>query len=188
MGDFTYHGTSFDYFDHEYNATRRNERAVEVPIASAFVDAQHGDGLEVGNVLSHYRPVRHRVIDRWERAPGVLRADVLRYDEPADWIVSVSTLEHVRWDEPRRDRDGAIRAMFHLLGLLRPNGRMLVTIPFGWHPYLDSAILDGRFPTSRECTFVRDGAGWVQTAEVTHKRYAASTRWAESVWVGEFGT
>lgn len=179
---FTYWGDELDYFDHLHNTTRLNERAVEVPIASRFVGP--GDGLEVGNVLSNYRPITHRVVDRYD--PAVENLDVFDITGRYDWIVAISTIEHVRWDEDPKHPDGAGDALRHLIGLLKPQGRMLVTVPFGWQPFLDSEILDGKFDLTRECSLVRDGDGWVQTEQVEHRRYAATTAWAESVWVAEW--
>lgn len=181
---FTYWGDELDYCDEPYNTSRLNERAVEIPIASAFIDRAEGEGLEVGNVLSHYRPVTWRVVDRYE--PGVENLDVFDIEGSYDWIVAISTLEHVRWDEAIKNAEGAGQALRHLHQLLRPGGRMLITVPFGWHPFLDSEILDGEFTPARQCSMVRDGDGWVQTAGVEHRRYAASTIWAESVWIAEF--
>lgn len=177
---FSYWGVPHLYFDHEYNTTRLNERAVEIPIARSFISG--GDGLEVGNVLGHYQPGTHRVVDKYE---GPEHIDVFDIDGSYDWIVAISTLEHVRWDEEPKTSDGSTKALYHLLGLLKPEGRMLVTVPFGWQPYFDHDILAGVFHPDRECSFVRDGNGWVQT-EVQHRPYAATTQWAESIWVAEF--
>ena len=55
-----------------------DERAVEVPVAQALVDRHAPDRvLEIGNVLSHYRPQQHVVVDKYEQAAGVLNRDVL---------------------------------------------------------------------------------------------------------------
>jgi SAM-dependent methyltransferase len=132
------------------------------------------------------------VLDRYEQG-ATHNTDLFDHHDQADWIVAISTLEHVRWDEPDTGRlaDGPQRALEHLHHILRPGGQMLITIPMGWHPYLDSAILDGKLPVqpTRQCTLVRQGSDpmrWAQTDTVTHHRYAASSIWAESVWVAEF--
>lgn len=133
------------------------------------------------------------MLDRYEHG-ATHSLDVFDYHAKVDWIVAISTLEHVRFDEPDTGRlaDGPQRALEHLHRNLRPEGRMLITIPMGWHPYLDSAILDDKLPVqpTRQCTLVRqadaDPVRWVQTDTVTHHRYAASSIWAESVWVAEF--
>lgn len=182
---FTWWDTELDYCTDDYNSAALNERAVEIPIASHFVDQQHGDGLEVGRVLGHHRPTSWTVLDRYE--PGAVNADVFEWDQPVDWIVSVSTLEHVRWDEEPREAVGSERALRHLLGLLRPGGRMLVTVPVGYHETFDLALLTGKIPNlKRACTLVRTGGAWEQTDTLTPLPYGLTTPWAESVWIGEF--
>lgn len=186
---FTYWGEELEYLDHPYNTTRLNERCVEVPIAESFlqrVAAGNHDGLELGNVLSHYwiPPILHRIVDRYE---GPEKTDVFNIKDSFAWIVAISTIEHVRWDEEPKTADGATLALEHLLSLSAPGGRMLVTVPFGWHPFLDTDIIDGRFTPERECTMVRDkSGGWEQVDGAYHQRYAKTTIWAESVWVAEF--
>lgn len=190
MSGFTYNGAHLDYFDHPYNDTRLNERAVEVPIAVDFLEYVRWDdpgivGLEVGNVLGHYHPHRHRVVDRYEVAAGVDNVDVFDIAGRFDFILAISTLEHVRWDEAPREPDGSARAIRHLAELLNPGGVMLLTVPLGWHPFLDAELLDDGFDFAAACTLVRSGDGWEQTPEPVHKPYAATTRWAESVFVAE---
>jgi SAM-dependent methyltransferase len=193
---FTYWADELTYCREAYNNSGLNERAVEIPIAQALINQQNSDadGLEVGQVLSHYQPTPWTVLDRYE--PGAnLNIDLFDHHHPADWIVTISTIEHVRWDEPGNhhpDPDGSPHAIKHLHSLLRPDGQMLVTIPMGWHPPFDSLILDGHLPVkpTRQCTMVRvpdtDPVEWTQAHLLTHRRYAASSSWADAVWVAEF--
>lgn len=186
---FKYHGASLRYYDHPYNTTRLNERAVELPAAFRWLSRRTGAGLEVGNVLGRYRPdLPHRVVDAYEVAPGVDNLDVFRVNGSYDYVVSVSTIEHVRWDLDRRGRDpeGAVRALRHLESLLAPGGRMFVTVPLGCNPRLDNVLMAGASGAGRAATFVRDGDGWTQTDELTWKPYGATTPWAEAVWIGEW--
>lgn len=207
---FTWQGIQLPYFDDPYNTTRLNERCVEIPVALEFLDSigavdetyphpgrslrfsDAWQGLEVGNVLHHYGVEGHRVVDRHEVAPSVENLDVFNITaHPGyDWIVAVSTLEHVRWDEEPREVDGAVRALWHLRSLLKPQGKMLVTVPMGSNPGLDVAILSKETGASRSCTMSRspeDIDQWVQDEDVTWRRYGERTIWAESVWIGEFG-
>jgi SAM-dependent methyltransferase len=184
---FTYHGVELAYHDHPYNTTRWNERAVEVPVAELFLAGVTGDGLEVGNVLGHYGTTGHRVVDLYEVADGVDNVDLFDIGDRYDWIVAISTIEHVYWDHPApREPTGALRALKHLCGLLRPGGRMLVTVPMGHHAHLDPVLMAGQVGAVRDCTMVRDGDGWRQTDERVWEPYGKSTMWAESVWLGEF--
>lgn len=181
---FLYHGTSLEYFDHPYNSTRQNERTVELAVAQHWLP--QGDGLEVGNVLGHYDITGHRVVDLRERAPGVENLDLFQITGEYDWIISISTIEHVGWDTQRPDPFASLEAIRHLRSLLRPDGRMLVTVPGGYHPTLDHDLEHEHLGTTRAATFVRRGKGWRQTKNPTFKGYGATTPWAESVWIGEW--
>lgn len=191
---FRYAGRDFAMLDHPYNRTLFSERGVEVPVAVAFVDsfAAGAVGLEVGNVLSHYGPVHHRVVDKYERASGVENRDVfeIRADVPFDFIVTVSTVEHVGWDEPERDLTAAVRAIDHLRSLLRHDGRLLVTAPLGYNPALDTLALGGDSGADHAEVLVRDAHdNWSATdrPEIHQLRYLHERGSAGALWIAEFG-
>jgi hypothetical protein len=143
MHHFNFDGQAYDYFFHPYGATLRGERIVEVPIVLEELRARAAQRvLEVGNVLSHYVACRHDIVDKYERAPGVLNEDILDY-RPAhryDFILSISTVEHIGWNEYEREPEKAVQALAHMRTLLAPGGRMLVTLPWGTNPSLDRHI------------------------------------------------
>lgn len=93
--------------------------------------------LEVGNVLSHYFPVNHDIVDKYEKADGVINQDVIDFypSKRYDLIISISTLEHVGWDENLRDhkilRDPmkVLHAIENLKRLLAPEGKWLSPYP-----------------------------------------------------------
>jgi SAM-dependent methyltransferase len=145
-GEFTLGGEPYRLLRSRHGLTWVTERAVEVPVAARVLERHRGEHvLEVGNVLSHYIPVAHEVVDKYERAPGVRNVDVLDLaPEPAhDLIVSVSTLEHVGRDETPRDPGLGVRALEHLRRLLRPGGELFATVPVGYNPDLDAALAQG---------------------------------------------
>lgn len=185
---FTWKGEPLTYLDHPYNSTLLNERAIEVPIAQRWLADRAGDGVEVGNVLGHYLPVNHRVVDLYEDAPGVEQVDVFDLTGPADWVLAISTLEHVRWDyDEVRDPEGAAAACRHLVSLLAPGGAMLVTVPIGQNPCLDAAIMDGHLHASVETTALYDETGWTFTSERVW-RPLRERHWPGAVWIGEWFT
>jgi SAM-dependent methyltransferase len=144
--DFTFAGVTRSCFHHPYHYTWMNERAVEIPIFRALVAGRDPmTVLEVGNVLGHYGPRRHLVVDRYERAPGVSNEDVVDFDPGRRFglIVAISTLEHVGLDEDPREPGKPLRALERLLSLLKPGGRLVFSIPAAYNPDLDLAIRDG---------------------------------------------
>lgn len=164
---FVLGGRRYRYLWHPYMATWRTERAVEVPVAWDRVrNTDPASTLEIGNVLSHYFLTSHTVVDKYERAPGVINEDVVSYSPGRryDLIVSVSTLEHVGWDEKPRDPTKVLHAIDRLRGLLTDAGELIFTVPKGWHPELDTYISKDRIPfAERRCL----------------KRISADGRWAE---------
>lgn len=81
--------------------------------------------LEVGDVLSHYFPIHHDVVDKYQVAPGVINQDIAEFIPPEryDLILSISTPEDVGWDETPREPDKLLRAIEHLRNrCLAPGG------------------------------------------------------------------
>ena len=146
MRSFTYAGERYRYYAAAYNATWANERTVELPIALRIMRRYAGGRvLEVGNVLRHYVTERHDVVDKYEEADAVQNVDVLdfRAAQPYDLIVSISTFEHIGWDEEVRDPGKPVRALEHLVGMLAPAGTLLATVPLGYNPTIDKALMSG---------------------------------------------
>ena len=141
LNDRTYH-----YFNHDYNATWSNERSVEIPLALELVQRYQGRRiLEVGNVLSHYFPVAHTIVDKYEQAHAVINQDIedFRTKDKYDLIVSISTLEHIGWDERIKDKDKFIRVIEKLKEMLSSGGELFITLPAGYNPWIDKAIKKG---------------------------------------------
>jgi SAM-dependent methyltransferase len=158
-GTFELMGRRYPYLYHRHKLTWLTERAVEVPVAQAIVDGAGGKRvLEIGNVLSHYRPQTHVVLDKYERAPGVLNRDVLELDDIGqfDLIVAISTLEHVGWDEAPRDPSKPLRAIRALRSALAPGGLLVITAPVGYNAALDAAFRSGEAGLSRAAALRRE--------------------------------
>ena len=103
-GSFMFQGEKLNYFYYPYNATWRNERIIEIPIIWKSARNFKGKILEVGNVLSYYFPVNHDILDKYEKAKGVINKDILDLDEDNkyDLIVSISTLEMTKLQKTRK--------------------------------------------------------------------------------------
>jgi SAM-dependent methyltransferase len=167
---FTFQGRSCKYFYHRHNTTWRNARAVELPIIWEIVRNHRGKRiLEVGNVLSHYFPVSHDVLDKYEKGEGVINKDVVDFKPSTkyDLIVSISTLEHVGWDERPRDPMKVLRAVESLVDCLAPSGKLAVTFPLAYNPELDKLLKDGKLQF---------------TGQRYLKRVSRDNRWKEVEW------
>lgn len=190
---FIYRDKELEFFWHPYNRTWLGERSIEISAARDFLERQNSSssGLEIGNVLSHYQPTNHKVVDKYERGDGVENKDVLSIttSAPLDWIIAISTLEHVGWDEPEKDFTKAVRSFEFLRSLLKPiTGRMFVTIPLGYHPHMDAYILSGIPGVEHEAIYVRDHKDcWSKVAfpEPHQICYLHDLRSAGILWVAE---
>lgn len=188
---FTFRGKSYRYFWHRYNATWRNERAVEVPIARSFLSGIPSDKvLEIGNVLSHYGPVSHEVVDKYEHAEHVRNEDVcdFRPDRTYGLILSISTLEHVGWDEEHKDEMKVLKAFENLQSLLAPEGKLVVTIPLGYNPSLDRMVDEGKISFTERIFLKRKSRRneWSEATldEVRHPHYDRLVYAANELLVG----
>jgi len=150
---FAFRGDTYRYFYHKYNTTWRNERTVEIPISLEILNKSKGKNvLEVGNVLSHYFPINHDVVDKYEKAEGLINQDIIDFHPSKKYglIISVSTLEHVGWDEDISDHkilhdpSKILRAVENLRGLLAPQGSIIITLPLGLNPELDRLLRNGK--------------------------------------------
>ena len=139
----------YRYLFHPHTTTWRNERCVEIPLAAEVLNAWSGKRiLEVGNVLGHFMPITHDVLDKYEHVDGVINEDVIEFTPtaPYDLILSISTLEHVGWDEIELEPDKARAAIRRLIEILAPGGRLWLTVPRGYHRYLDRDVDIGTLP------------------------------------------
>lgn len=169
---FFFSEKEYAYLTNWYNVTWLNERRVEVPVALNELSAfEPSSVLEIGNVLSHYDPrLRHVVVDKYENSnrPEYYQQDVEDFDNGRKYllIISVSTLEHVGWDESPCDEAKVTRAINHLRGLLSHDGELFFTAPIGYNPALDRWIDEGDGIKELRCM----------------RRVSALNEWCEVSW------
>jgi SAM-dependent methyltransferase len=140
---FSFRGGRYSYRMDRYNRTFDNERTVEVPIFLVVLGRFRGKRvLEVGNVLGHYGKFTHTVVDKYEKAPGVINEDIVDFeDEPFDLIVSISTLEHVGFDEKGEKANKGRRALKQLKKLVKPGGELWISVPLGYNRVINELML-----------------------------------------------
>lgn len=169
-----------------------NERAVEVAVARGFLAGHSGGILEVGNVLANFIGLPHYVVDKYEQAPGVINEDIIAYHPGKKYnaIVTLSTLEHVGWDETPRTPEKILQAIEHLKQLLTDGGELLATMPIGYNSYLDQAIRERRTGFSEVKFLVRTTADnqWREASqdEAMTKQFGQPYSCANAIMVGTF--
>lgn len=170
---FVFDGRSYPYLYHFCNKTWKNERGVEIPIfRELLLEHDSKRVLEVGNVLSHYFPIHHDVVDKYEVAPGVINQDVVEFTPTKhyDLILSISTLEHVGWDETPREPDKLLCAIDHLRNrCLASGGQIVASLPIGYNKFFDELLRDGKSPFTQQHFL---------------KRISTRNYWVESDWNG----
>ncbi len=146
-------GEMYTNFCHPYNTTWKNERAAEIPICSKLLQAyKKCNVLEVGNVLSHYFGCNHTIVDKYEKGKGIINLDILSYCPPKqfDLILTISTLEHIGWDESSDDQtkhpDKILRALERLQSMLKTGGQLLASFPIGYNSFLDHFVDTKQLP------------------------------------------
>jgi len=183
--------SQMEYFLHKYNTTWRNERSVELSAVKHFLSLHTNETLlEFGNVLEHYKLGRPDiVVDLYEKGSRVTNVDIVdfRSDVKFSSIVSISTIEHVGWDETPQSSTKTKVGLDHLISLLSPGGVLFITAPTGHNPFLDEMIRDG-IPTLIKQTFlVRNGFEWIAQSEFVAIPYGSKGPGAASVWIAEIG-
>lgn len=130
-----------------------NERSVGLPIVIEMLKKYEGKNiLEIGDTLLNYcssgflAKFVHHIVDKCETTKGVIKEDVVycKSDKKYDLIVSISTLEHVDWDENPRDDMKILYAIENLKTLVAPTGGTIIDIlPLGYNSALDKLLKDG---------------------------------------------
>lgn len=145
---FVFLSEKYEYYFHKYSQTWRNERTVEIPIVKKIVEENEGKLiLEIGNVLAHYGEAEWDIVDKHEISSQAINKDIVDYrpDNKYDLIVSISTLEHIGFEDDIIDEnrvDLAIKNIYD--NCLRAGGKFIFTIPVGYNKSLDSKIFSSR--------------------------------------------
>jgi SAM-dependent methyltransferase len=165
---FYFQGQMYKYFFHWYNHTWKNERCIEIPIVLRKYYEAKVKGkriLEVGNVLSHYIPCNHDIVDKYEKLLGVINQDIVdfRPQKKYDLILSISTLEHVGWDEEKKNPNKILQALDNMKALLADRGEMIVTLPLGYNPHVDRLLAMGEIKFDHLFYFKRVSGKWIET-------------------------
>lgn len=190
---FVFDGETFQYFYAKYNITWVTERVLEVPIGLRLLEVAGAENtLEVGNVLGHYIPVQHTILDKFERGEKIINEDIVTFNpgRTYDLIVSISTFEHIGYeDDGEPDAEKIRNAIAACQRLLSPKGRLIITAPFGYNPYMDRYLAEERIKPHRAWFFEKTNKlDWNETTKeaALKRKYAKPYPFANAIMVAEF--
>ena len=200
---------------------RVDERIVEYPWFFNRLPKGPGKLLDAGSILNFDFLVEHpRIAEKrvfisnlqpeghnfYDRAVSYIFEDLRDScfrDGYFDWVVSISTLEHVGMDNTRFYEGGLSKAesrgesylevVRELRRVLRPGGNLYLTVPYGkradhgWLQVFDAAMLDGvieAFAPTRttEHHFLYEPDGW----RTSDRKGSASATYADFYKTGKY--
>ena len=145
---FKYDNIVFDEYIHWYNHTWGNSRRVELPIFFYLLNKYDGKRiLEVGNVTKHYKKYNHDVLDKYEKAVGIINEDIVDFipKDKYDIVLSCSTLEHVGFDEPIKEKGKFLHAINNIKeNIMKKEGLFIFSVPLKYNPEVDKAIANNQ--------------------------------------------
>lgn len=113
--------------------------------------------------------MNYDILDKYEKADSVINQDVVGFHPSKNYelIVSISTLEHVGWDENPRNPYKILRAIENLKRCLATGGKLVVTLPLGYNFEMDRLFQGGRMQFTKQYYL---------------RRISGDNKWVEAAW------
>lgn len=145
-----YRHFTIDNIKYRYQKTKlfeydsMGERVIEIPyVRSLYDQITPNKVLEVGNVTRKWFHIQNRtIVDKYEVANLVINADIEKFqtDEKFDMIISISTIEHIGFDEVEKNDKKPLNSILNILSFLNKTGLLIITVPLGYNPNIDEII------------------------------------------------
>lgn len=189
---FYFKEKKLSYFYHRYNSTWKNERIIEIPIVVDYIKKfPNKKILEFGAVLKHYYPIKWDILDKYERGKNIINQDVIDFKpkQKYDLIVSISTLEHVGFDEEKKDSLKILKAIENLRkNCLNKEGKAIFTMPLGYNIQMDKLLFERKIKFDEKVFLKRINKKneWKEASEEESKkaRYGSPFKAANYLIVG----
>jgi hypothetical protein len=189
---FHFEGKELPYLIHPYNLSWVNERTVEIPVILDYIkNSKAKNILEVGAVLKHYTKINWEILDKFEKGTGITNQDIVDFkpDKKYDLIISISTLEHVGYDDENKPEKIEL-AIKEIKKWLSKNGKMIVTVPLGYNKHMDNLIFSNKFGFNKMYFMKRVSRKnkWVETSieKVRNVKYNDPYNNANAIMIGVY--
>lgn len=156
---FKFKGKKIAYLQTEKECAWNTERTIEIPIIWELLKENNPKRImEIGNATHHFKNLHADVYDKYEKAKGVKNVDVIDIspEKKYDAAISVSTIEHVGWDEEDKNPRKILAAIRNIQkNCLNKGGVFIFTVPLGYNPYLDKLLRNNEIKMTEEYYFKR---------------------------------
>jgi hypothetical protein len=168
---FIFQNNKLCYFFHKYNVTWTNERSIEIPIILEYLKkSNYKRILEVGAVLNHYFSLNHDILDKFEKGKNIINEDIVDFVplKKYDFIISISTLEHIGFDEDKKDPNKIIKAVQNIRNnCLSKGGIFLATMPIGYNKWMDKILEQNKLAFTKKYFMKRiKKNAWIQVESI----------------------
>ncbi len=135
MDVIKYKDVYLEYFEHQYNRTRSNERCVELSLAQLFLK-MNKDLVEIGAVTPYYfEDYEHEVYDLTDDHVRAINDDGNNVDIKGKNVLCISTIEHFGEDTKKYEE-----SIEFLNKVMKESKRYLITFPLGFNKVLDKYV------------------------------------------------
>jgi len=135
-----------DYFNHEYNNTLKNERAIEVTLGFRFIQASKRV-VEIGSVMPYYGFLDHDVVDPYDSHLNCIREDAEYFEFTDRAVLSISTIEHIgdkEFSELLNVKFDPYKSVRVLHKIKKEARSFLITFPGGYNAILNEELRRAR--------------------------------------------
>lgn len=128
------------------NVQLSSERVVEIAyVKNLYTMRKPNLILEVGNVTRNWFSIQNLVVvDKYEQDSqgSIINEDIEDFESliTFDMIISISTVEHIGYDEEIKDSQKPQRVIEKMIKLLNENGLLIITVPLNYNPAVDNLI------------------------------------------------
>lgn len=189
---FMFGDRKLEYCYTKKGAAWTNERVIEIPIIKLLLKQYKNKRiLEIGNVMCNFDKIKSIVVDKYEKAKGVINHDIIDYKpkEKFDVVFSISTLEHVGWDDIPRKQENFLKGIKNIKqNCLKKNAELIFTMPIGYNTYLDNLLKNNKIKINKQYYFKRLSLNnkWIETGkkQALKQKYGLPYECANALLVG----
>ncbi len=188
---FKFQKKTYYYFYHAYYRTWTNEKAVEIPIFYEILKKfKFKTVVEIGNVLSHYFHINHKIIDLDKNIHNINNqiSSSFYLNKKYDLIFSISILNHLNWQGIRSNSDILVTIIEKLKKYLTPKGKIIVSFSLSFDKDLINLLKKEKLRLSKIYCLIRTSEDnrWkeIDYQDLFNRKYNIVNRFSNKLIIG----